>query len=31
MNAFFPKLINKNYLVASEGKKNLSIKIEKKP
>ncbi|CAK83369.1 unnamed protein product (macronuclear) [Paramecium tetraurelia] len=31
MNAFFPKLINKNQLVASEGKKHLAIKIEKKP
>ncbi|CAK78773.1 unnamed protein product (macronuclear) [Paramecium tetraurelia] len=31
MNAFFPKLINKNYLESSEGKKNVSIKIEKQP
>ncbi|CAD8137772.1 unnamed protein product [Paramecium pentaurelia] len=32
MNAFFPKMINKNYLEISEGKKNLSINnIEKRP
>ncbi|CAD8138653.1 unnamed protein product [Paramecium pentaurelia] len=31
LNVCFPRLINVNYLVASEGKKSLSIKIEKRP